>query len=218
MTPLEEQERLRTEFLAMVSHELRTPLTSVKGSVSTLREPPNPLNPADVGQSLAVIEAQTDRMNLLLGDLLDVARIETGTLAVSPGATDVVLLVSDAKSAFRTGGRHGIEVDIAPDLPWVMADRSRMVQVLGNHLSNAARNSPESSPMRVSAAVEGVQVAVSVSDEGRGIPAESLPHLFRMFSQVDSGEQGAGTGLGLAVSKGIVEAPVDRIWPRATGR
>ncbi len=82
------------------------------------------------------------------------------------------------------------------------------MQVLGNHLSNAARNSPESSP---------IQVAVSVSDEGWGISAESLPHLFRMFSQMDSGEQGAGTGLGLAVSKGIVEAPVGRIWPRATG-
>ena len=78
MTPLEEQERLRAEFLAMVSHELRTPLAAVKGSVSTLREPPGPLNPADVRQSHAVIEAQTDRMYLLIGDLLDVARIETG--------------------------------------------------------------------------------------------------------------------------------------------
>ena len=109
MTPLEEQERLRAEFLAMVSHELRTPLAAVKGSVSTLREPPGPLNPADVRQFHTVIEAQTDRMNLLISDLLDVARIETGALSVSPGATDVAALLADARSAFRSGGgRHQV--------------------------------------------------------------------------------------------------------------
>ena len=218
MTPLEEQERLRAEFLAMVSHELRTPLAAVKGSVSTLREPPGPLNPADVRQFHTVIEAQTDRMNLLISDLLDVARIETGALSVSPGATDVSMLVAEARSAFRSGGgRHGIEVELAEDLPWVMVDRARMTQVLGNLLSNAARNSPESSTIRVSAVMEGVNVAVSVSDEGRGIPAESLPHLFRKFSRIDSGEQGVGTGLGLAVCKGIVEAHGGRIWAESDG-
>ncbi len=218
MTPLEEQERLRAEFLAMVSHELRTPLAAVKGSVSTLREPPGPLNPADVRQFHTVIEAQTDRMNLLISDLLDVARIETGALSVSPGATDVSMLVGEARSAFRSGGgRHAVEVELAEDLPWVMADRARMTQVLGNLLSNAARNSPESSPVRVSAVMDGVNVAVSVSDEGRGIPAESLPHLFRKFSRIDSGEQGVGTGLGLAVCKGIVEAHGGRIWAESDG-
>ena len=218
MTPLEEQERLRAEFLAMVSHELRTPLAAVKGSVSTLREPPGPLNPADVRQFHTVIEAQTDRMNLLISDLLDVARIETGALSVSPGATDVSMLVAEARSAFRSGGgRHNIEMDIAEGLPWVMVDPARMTQVLGNLLSNAARNSPESSPVRVSAVMEGVNVAVSVSDDGRGIPAESLPHLFRKFSRIDSGEQGGDTGLGLAVCKGIVEAHGGRIWAESDG-
>ena len=130
-----------------VSHELRTPLAAVKGSISTLREPPGPLNPADVRQFHTVIEAQTDRMSLLIRDLLDVARVETGALSVSPGATDVSMLVAEARSTFRSGGgRHAVEVDLAEDLPWVMADRARMLQVLGNLLSNAARNSPESSP------------------------------------------------------------------------
>ena len=218
MTPLEEQERLRAEFLAMVSHELRTPLAAVKGSVSTLREPPGPLNPADVRQSHAVIEAQTDRMYLLISDLLDVARIETGALSVSPGATDVAMLVAEARSAFRSGGgRHQVDVELAEDLPWVTADRGRMVQVLGNLLSNAARNSPESSTIRVSAHQDGVHVAVSVSDEGRGIPAESLPRLFRKFSRIDGGEQGGGTGLGLAVCRGRVEAHGGRIWAESDG-
>ena len=84
MTPLEEQERLRAEFLAMVSHELRTPLTSIKGSVSTLLEPPSPLNPADMRQFHQVIDAQTDRMQLIISDLLDVARIETGSFRSPP--------------------------------------------------------------------------------------------------------------------------------------
>ena len=99
-----------------------------------------------------------------------------------------------------------------------MADRRRIVQVLGNLLSNAARNSPESSTIRVSAVRDGVHVAVAVADEGWGIPAESLPDLFRKFSRAQSEEQGGDTGLGLSICKGIVETHGGRIWAeRATG-
>ena len=197
MTALEELERLRAEFLAMVSHELRTPLTSVKGSITTLLDPPSPLNPAEMRQFHQIIDAQVNRMHVLISDLLDVARIETGTLAVSPEPTDVGILISEARNGFRSGGgKHNIEIDLAPDLPWVMADRLRMVQVLGNLLTNAARQSPESSIIRVTAVGEAVHVAVSVSDQGRGIPAESLPQLFRKFSRIESQEQGGRHGPG----------------------
>ena len=218
MTPLEEQERLRAEFLAMVSHELRTPLTSVKGSVATLLDPPAVLNPGEMRQFFQIIDVQIDRMHVLISDLLDVARIETGTLSVSPEPTDIASMAGEARNAFRSsGGRHYVDIDLAADLPWVMADRSRIVQVLGNLLSNAARNSPESSPIRVVADREGVHVAVSVSDNGRGIPMESLPHLFRKFSRIDAEEQKGDTGLGLAISKGIVEAHGGRIWAESDG-
>ena len=218
MTELEELERLRAEFLAMVSHELRTPLTSVKGSIATLLDPPTALGPTEMRQFFRIIDSQIDRMHVLISDLLDVARIETGTLAVSPEPTDVAILVGEAGNGFRSaGGRHNIEVELAPDLPWVMADRLRMVQVLGNLLTNAARHSPESSIIRVTAVGEGVHVAVSVSDHGRGIPAESLPHLFRKFSRIESQEQGGDTGLGLAICKGIVEALGGRIWAESDG-
>ena len=218
MTAMEELERLRAEFLAMVSHELRTPLTSVKGSIATLLDPPSTLGPTEMRQFYQIIDSQIDRMHVLISDLLDVARIETGTLAVSPEPTDVAILVGEATNGFRSGGgRHNIEIDIAPDLPWVMADRLRMVQVLGNLLTNAARHSPESSVIRVTAVGEGVHVAVSVSDHGRGIPAESLPHLFRKFSRIESQEQGGDTGLGLAICKGIVEALGGRIWAESDG-
>ena len=218
MTPLEELERLRAEFLAMVSHELRTPLTSIKGSIITLLDPPTPLNPSEMRQFHQIIDAQIGRMHLLISDLLDMARIETGTLAISLGPTDVATLVGDARSAFLSGGGgHHVDIELAADLPWVMADRARMVQVLGNLLSNAARNSSELSPIRVSAAREEVHVAVSVSDEGRGIPAESLPRLFQKFSQIEMEEQRGDTGLGLAICKGIVEAHGGRIWAESDG-
>ena len=218
LTPLEELERLRAEFLAMVSHELRTPLTSVKGAVASLLDPAAGLNPAETAQFHRIIDAQADRMRRMISDLLDVARIETGDLAVSPQPAEVAVLVREAANAFRSGGgRHGIDIDLAPELPWVMADRLRLVQVLGNLLSNAARNSSESSPIRVSAVAEGFQVAVSVSDEGRGIPAESLPRLFRKFSRVEGDEPRGDTGLGLAICKGIVEAHGGRIRAESGG-
>ena len=218
MTALEELERLRAEFLAMVSHELRTPLATLKGSIATLLDPPATLNPTESLQFFRIIDAQIDRMHVLVSDLLDVARIETGTLAVAPEPTDVSALVAEACDGFRSGGdRHGIAIDIPPDLPWVMADRLRVVQVLGNLLTNAARNSPAASTLQVAAAADGVHIAISVSDQGRGIPAERLPHLFRKFSRIDAEDHGGDTGLGLAICKGIVEAHGGRIWAESEG-
>ena len=221
MTPLEELERLRAEFLGMVSHELRTPLTSVKGSVTTLLDPSAALNPAETLQFHRIIDAQTDRMRELISDLLDVAHIETGNLSVAPGPVDMAVLVDEARNAFLSGGgRNNLHIDLAPDLPWVMADRLRIVQVLGNLLSNAARHSPEASSVRVSAVREGIHVAVSVADDGMGVSADLLPHLFRKFSRIDGDDRGsgiAGSGLGLAICKGIVEAHGGRIWAESGG-
>ncbi len=219
MTPLEELERLRAEFLAMVSHELRVPLTSVKGSITTLLDPTAALNPAEMRQFHRIIDAQTDRMRELISDLLDVARIETGALSVSPESTDMALLVEEARNAFLSGGgRNKLHVDLALDLPWVMADRLRIVQVLNNLLANAARHSHESPAIRVSAVRRNSHVEISVSDEGEGLSAERLPHLFRKFPRVDAGDVGRDLGgLGLAVCKGIVEAHGGRIWAESDG-
>ena len=218
MADVEEMERLRAEFLAMVSHELRTPLTSIKGSVSTIMDAGPDLDPAVVRQFVRIIGDQADHMNELVADLLDVARIETGTLPVDVEPAELSVLVDRARNAFRSaGGRNNLAIDIDPNLPLVLADRRRIIQVLVNLLSNAARNSAESSSIRVTAVREGVHVAVSVADEGRGIPSESLPHLFRKFSIARSEEQGGDTGLGLAICKGIVEAHGGRIWPESDG-
>ena len=221
MTPLEDLERLRAEFLGMVSHELRAPLTSIKGSADTLLESMNSLDPAEMVQFVRIIKYQAERMRDLISELLDVARVETGTLSVNAGPADVAGLVDEAKTTFLSGGgRRNFTVDMEPDLPWVMADRRRVVQVLGNLLSNAARYSNESSTIRVGAVLEDGYVAISVADEGRGVSPERLPHLFRKFSRIDGDEperEVAGSGLGLAICKGIVEAHGGRIWAESGG-
>ena len=221
MTPMEELERLRAEFLGMVSHELRTPLASIKGSAATLTEAASDLDPAEMLQFYRIIGEQADYMRDLIGDLLDVARIETGELSVAPVPADVASLVDEARSRFQSGGgRNNLNIDLSSELPLVMADGRRIVQVLNNLLSNAAWNSHEASAIGVSAVREGYHVAVSITDEGRGIAAERLPHLFRKFSRIDGEDRRrdiAGSGLGLAICKGIVETHGGRIWAESDG-
>ena len=221
LTSLEELGRLRAEFLGMVSHDLRVPLTSIRGSATALLDTSSDLDPAELHQFLHIIVDQVDHMRELIGGLLDVARIETGTLPVHPEPVEVASLVDRVRNTFLSGGgRHNLDLDFAPDLPLVMADRQRIVQVLSNLLSNAARHSLESSVIRVTAVREDFHVAVTVADEGTGISAERLPHLFRKFSRTD-GEDGereiSGSGLGLAICKGIVEAHGGRIWAESDG-
>ena len=218
MAAVEELERMRAEFLAMVSHELRAPLTSIMGSAAAALGSTRDPDPAVVRQFIRIIQVQADHMNDLVSDLLDVARIETGTLPVIPEPAEVVVLVDRARSAFTSaGGRNSLDIDIGSDLPLVMVDRRRIVQVLSNLLSNAARNSSETSVIRMSAVQDNVHIEISVADEGRGIPAESLPHLFRKFSRAQSEDQKDDTGLGLAICKGIVEAHGGRIWAESDG-
>ncbi len=221
MTPLEELERLRAEFLAMVSHELRTPLTSIKGSATTLLTAGSDLDTAEMAQFHRIIDQQADHMRDLIGALLDVARIEAGELPVVPEPSHLTDLVDEARIRFLTAhGRYELHIDLEPDLPRVMTDRRRIVQVLNNLLSNAARYSPSESAIRLVARREGVHVTVSVIDQGRGVPAERLPHLFRKFSRLDGEDWNPGigdAGLGLSICKGIVEAHGGRIWAESDG-
>ena len=221
LTPLNELERLQTEFLGMVSHELRAPLTSIKGSAATLLRPSPELDPAEMREFHRIIDDQADHMIGLISDLLDAGRIETGTLSVAPEPSEVAGLVDRARNTFLSGGgRQAVRIDLPPDLPRVMADRRRIIQVLNNLFSNASRHSPDASPIRVAAVQDGVHVAISVSDDGQGVPPEQLPHLFRKHAGLVGGDRGggaAGYGLGLAICKGLVEAHGGRIWAESDG-
>ena len=217
LAPLDEIERMRTEFLSLVGHELREPLAAIKGSAVTLLEEGADLEPAEMREFHRIIVEQARHMRGLIGDLLDTGRIESGTLSVSPEPSELAALVERARSTFLGGGgRHAVLVDLPAGLPPVMADRRRVVQVLNNLLANAARHAPESTPIRIGASREEAHVAVSVSDEGRGVAPERLP---RLFSRSARGGRGAtaGYGLGLAICRGLVEAHGGRIRAASAG-
>ena len=216
MTPLEEMEYLRAEFLGTVSHELRAPLSSIKGSAATLTGSWASLDPVELELFFRIIEQEADRMSGLITDLLDVARIEAGSLSISPTPAEVAVLIDEARSTYLTaGGSNNVRIELPPDLPYVMADSRRIVQVMINLLSNAARHSPDSHLIQVSAEQMGTHISISVSDQGRGIPADRLPHLFRKFAGAD--DQRSDYGLGLSICKGIVDAHGGRIWAASDG-
>ncbi len=221
ITPLEDLERLRTEFLGMVSHELRTPLTIIKGSTATVLNSSAHVDPAEAHQFFRIIDEQADYMRGLINDLLDVARIEAGTLSVVSEPTDPVDLIEQSRTGFLSSGAGNvIEVSAPPDLPRIRGDRSRLTQVLNNLFSNASKYSPEGSTIRVTAEHQGSWISITVVDQGRGIPAEQLPHLFKKFSRIDGGDgphRIGGAGLGLAICKGIVEAHGGRMWAESAG-
>ena len=213
MTPIEEQERQRAEFLGMVNHEMRAPLATIKGCAATALASSSVLHPAESQQFFRIIDAQADHVSALINDLMDAAHIETGALSVSPEPVDLAVVLDQARNMFTgVGHMNPVQIDLPAGLPRVRADQQRIVQVVGNLLSNAARHSPESSTIRVEAALKDLLVEVSVVDEGSGIPTERLPHLFRKYARSDRDDRRVGTGLGLAICKGLVEAHGGRIW------
>ena len=221
MTPLEELQRLRSEFLAMVSHELRMPLTAIKGSAASALSSRSHFNPSEAYQFFRIIDEQADHMRILINDLLDVTRIEAGTLSITIESSGVASLVEQARTAFLGGGaKNIIEIGLPPGLTPVAVDRQRVLQVLTNLFSNASKYSPASSTIRVTALQQGSHVAVTVADEGRGVSAEDLPQLFSKFLRIsgaDGKPEAGGEGLDLSVCKGIVEAHGGRIWAESDG-
>ena len=216
LAPIEEIERMRTQFLGLVSHELRAPLTAIKGAAATLQGAVG-LDPAEMREYFRIILEQTDHMQGLMADLLDAGRIDSGTLTVSAEPSPVSELVEQARQTFLAAepGR-GVAVDLADDLPPVLADRRRIVQVLNNLLANAARHTAASAVVRIAAVRDGQEVRVSVADGGAGVAPELLPHLFRKHAGGGSGT--ASYGLGLAICKGLVEAHGGRIRAASGGR
>ena len=206
LAPIQELERMRSDFLGMVSHELRAPLAAIKGSAATVLGSARTYGAAEIEQFFRIIEEQADRMDGLIGDLLDAGRIEAGALTVAPETSELAELADRARTTFVSGGgRHRIIIDLPPDLPRIVADRERILQVLNNLLGNAASHSSVSSPVRIEAMCEGTHIAIAVSDNGRGIAPERLRQLFRKYAPGGDGGRGVGSGLGLAICKGLVE-------------
>lgn len=217
-----ETERLRTALLNSVSHDLRTPLVTIIGAAGHLADVE--LSP-DARRDLADnIREEGERLDRYVQNLLDMTRLGHGAMKPRFAPQDVAEIVGSARS--RTRGilrEHDLQVDLAQNLPLILADAVLLEQVLVNILDNAAKYAPEGTPIAITARLQGVRVELSVADRGPGIPPEDQSRVFDMFYRVAGGDrQRAGTGLGLAICKGLVEAMGGTIraetgWPDGTG-
>jgi signal transduction histidine kinase len=202
-------DRMKDEFVLTASHELRSPLTSVQGFAELLLLEREKLSPQQT-ETVEVILDNTRHLVRLLNDLLDLARSDAGRLTIKPVPTDAAGLIEDAVRTMRArfdARAQRLREEIGTDLPQLDADRDRIRQVLVNLLTNANEYCPEGAGIEVKARFTGADVEIEVIDDGPGIPAQQLEHIFERFSRGDAGEtqRVGGTGLGLAISKSLVE-------------
>jgi PAS domain S-box-containing protein len=206
-------EEIKSTFISIVSHELRTPVTLIKGYASTLRRDDAKWDRAVVRDSLAVIEEEADRLSKMIDDLLDASRLQAGGLILN--RADVSLPAVAARVAERLGsqaGNHSIVPEFPKKFPVILGDETRLEQVLFNLVSNSIKYAPEGE-IRIIGSVTSEQVVICVSDQGPGIDARDLPHIFeRFYRSTNAVKQTKGAGLGLYLARAIVEAHGGRIW------
>jgi PAS domain S-box-containing protein len=217
ITQLHEVDRMKSEFVSIVSHELRTPLTSLKGALQLVLDEELMLPKDERMQLLRVALTSTDRLIRIINDILDISKVEAGglKLQLKPcDITDLVRLSIQSIEQIAWSSSVRLETRLPRDVPVVMADPDRIVQAIVNLLSNALKFAPPNSVVRVEAERNGNgSVAVSVRDQGKGIPQEKIGLLFRKFQQIDGSDSRRvpGTGLGLAITKALVELHGGRI-------
>jgi signal transduction histidine kinase len=209
--------RARDEALGDVAHDLRTPLNAIALWTSFLQQEAAD-HAAAPQDALERIMRSTARAERMVRDLLDTARVESGRLTVTPERQDTADLLAEGVEAVRpaaTAALVSLEVDVAPDVPPVLADRSRALQVIENLAGNAVKFAPRGTAVTVGARRDGGEVVFRVADRGPGLPPESLAHVFDRFWQARRADR-RGAGMGLAIARGIVEAHGGRIWVEST--
>jgi two-component system sensor histidine kinase KdpD len=210
---LRETEKLQTALLNSISHDLRTPLASITGALSSLRDDAPFLDEAGRNVLVSTAWEQADRLNNLVGNLLQMTRLETGGMKVKLEAYEVQDMIGATLT--QLGNRLDerlIDIKIPDNLPLVPMDMVLMVQVLVNLLDNALKYSPPQRPITICADLIESELVLRVIDEGPGIPEPELERIFSKFYRLESSDDVGGTGLGLSISKGIVEAHNGRIW------
>ena len=210
---LEESDRLKSAILSSVSHELRTPLSTIKAAASSLRSNEVSWDSAARPELIAQIDDEADHLNILVGNLLDMSRIESGALKPRREWNILPEIVGGVLARMKhLAGEHKLEVDVPEGLPLVPVDFVQMEQVFTNLISNSIKYAPEKTVIRLRAFIEGDSIHVLVSNQGPQVPQEHLERIFDKFFRVIAADKVAGTGLGLSICKGIVEAHDGRIW------
>lgn len=213
---LREADKLRTALFNSVSHELRTPLAAIIGSVDTLNDKAVAYGEKQRQQLLDTIVDASRRMERIIGNLLDTARLESGMLKLKADWCDLEDVVSGALRRSKDHTKaYQIKVEYDDDLPLVYGDAALLEHVVLNLLDNALKYSPKGSTIELSTCLAGGEVVVMVKDQGVGLTAKDLPYLFDKFFRAKQTENISGTGLGLAICKGIIEAHRGRIWAEA---
>lgn len=208
VTVARELERLKSQFVSMVSHELRTPLTSIRASMQLLDADAMTGND-EANQLVRIALSNTDRLIRIVNDILDMSKIEAGEMMVTPRPTAIGPIVDISVRSVEVVARNsGVTIVYQPaDVPEVMADSDRTIQIVVNLLSNAVKHAPGGSTVEVMVAREGPLVAVSVRDHGPGVPANMMDFIFAPFTQLDSSDSRRvpGTGLGLTIARALAE-------------
>jgi two-component system, OmpR family, sensor histidine kinase KdpD len=213
---LQETDRLRTALLNSVSHDLRTPLASIKASASSLLDGEVRWSDAERDEFLATINSEADRLTRLVHNLLDMSRIEAGALDPRLVESSVAEMVGPVVSRARAASRQRVDVDVPDDLAPVLVDPVRIDQVLTNLLDNA-RGYAAAGPVQVVARQAGDTVDLRVVDHGPGIPGPERERVFDQFYRLKGGgRRPEGTGMGLAICRGIVQAHGGRLWVETT--
>ena len=221
ITEIRNVERMKTAFVSTVSHELRTPLTSIKGFVSTLLQDTEGYFDTETRMEFyEIIDNECDRLKRLIDDLLNVSRIESGrALQMNWGEFEPLAIIEKVMQAQRSyTDKHRLILDFNGEVPVVLGDADKFDQILTNLLSNAIKYSPAGGEVRVEVDASNHDITLSVSDQGIGVPADKLPHIFEKFERVDNRDtrQAGGTGIGLFLVKHLVQRHEGTIDVRST--
>ncbi len=210
---LEESDRLKSAILSSVSHELRTPLSTIKAAASSLRAKEVGWDSPARMELVAAIDDEADHLNLLVGNLLDMSRIESGALQPKREWNILAEIVGNVLGRMRhLAEEHTLNVDVSEDLPLIPVDYVQMQQVFTNLVSNSLKYAPANTVVCIRAQVEGESLHVEVSNQGPQVPPEHLERIFDKFYRITAADKVTGTGLGLSICKGIIEAHGGHIW------
>jgi len=216
---LEQTENMRTQLIGDVSHELRTPLTTIKGSMEGLIDgvlPPTP-------ETFQNIHREADRLQRLVNDLQELSRVEAGAILLNLEPREIGPVIESVVQRLRSQFQEKeitLDIDISPSLPPVAIDEDRISQILINILGNALQYTPTGGEVLLEAVDKDNELEVRVTDTGVGISAEHVPHIFTRFYRVDKSRSraGGGSGIGLTITKHLIEAHGGQIWAESDGK